>query len=239
MGGAPDVGVGGVRLLLAGPVGQVALDQELAHLGAAAELVDEVVVEPRLVDAQVRVDEQAVAVEALDVVALVGAAVAPDVDAVVLHRLHEQRAGDGAAERRGVEVGLAGGGDVERAALQRDQALVHELGRGSRRAGPARRRTPWPGRARRAGRARRTGRGRRCRRTGRAPFSRIQATAADVSRPPENAMPTRSPTGNDVRTFDMGPDATGPRDRRVRAERGSGRATSGSGGASSPGSSPA
>ena len=30
---------------------------------------------------------------------------------------------------------------------------------------------------------------------GRAPFSRIHATAADVSRPPEKAMPTRSPTG--------------------------------------------
>ena len=77
---------------------------------------------------RLRVDEQPVAVEALDVVALVGAAVAPDVDAVVVHRLHEQRAGDGAAERRGVEVRLAGGGDVERTALQRDEALVDELG---------------------------------------------------------------------------------------------------------------
>jgi hypothetical protein len=51
-----------------------------------------------------------------------------------------------------------------------------------------------------------------------APRSRIQATAADVSRPPEKAMPTRSPTGNDIRTFafeaveeaasDMADDAT-------------------------------
>ena len=88
-------------------VRQVAREQQLAHLLAPAELVDEVVVEPRLVDAQVRVDEQAVAVEALDVVALVGGAVAPDVDAVVLHRPHEQRAGDGAAERRRVEVRAA------------------------------------------------------------------------------------------------------------------------------------
>lgn len=29
---------------------------------------------------------------------------------------------------------------------------------------------------------------------------RIQATAADVSRPPEKAIPTRSPIGNEVRT---------------------------------------
>ena len=47
------------------------------------------------------------------------AAVAPDVDVVFLHRDDEHRAGDGAAERRGVEVGHAGGGDVEGAALQR------------------------------------------------------------------------------------------------------------------------
>ena len=51
------------------------------------------------------VGEQAVAVEPLDVVALVGRAVAPDVDAVLLHRAHEQRAGHGAAEGRRVEVG--------------------------------------------------------------------------------------------------------------------------------------
>src|SRR3954471_8315052 len=34
-----------------------------------------------------------------------------------------------------------------------------------------------------------------------APFSRIQATATEVSRPPENAMPTRSPMGREVRTL--------------------------------------
>src|SRR6476660_3496872 len=37
---------------------------------------------------------------------------------------------------------------------------------------------------------------------GTAPFSRIHATATEVSRPPEKAMPTRSPTGRDVRTLD-------------------------------------
>ena len=38
---------------------------------------------------------------------------------------------------------------------------------------------------------------------GMAPLSRIQATATEVSRPPENAMPTRSPRGSVVRTLDM------------------------------------
>ena len=108
-------------------VGQVAREQPLGELLAAAQLVHEVVVEPRLVDAQRRVGEQAVAVEALDVVALVGRAVAPDRDAVLLHRAHEQRARDGAAERRRVEVRAAARADVERAALQRREALVHEL----------------------------------------------------------------------------------------------------------------
>ncbi|CAB4623286.1 unannotated protein [freshwater metagenome] len=38
---------------------------------------------------------------------------------------------------------------------------------------------------------------------GMAPLLRIHATATDVSNPPENAMPTFSPTGNDARTLDM------------------------------------
>jgi hypothetical protein len=42
-------------------------------------------VEPGLVDLEAGIDEQAVAVEALDVVALEGGAVAPDVDVVLLH----------------------------------------------------------------------------------------------------------------------------------------------------------
>ena len=69
---------------------QSARVEPLAHLLAAAELLDEGLVEPRLVDPQARVREQAIAVEALDVVALVRRPVAPDVDAVLGHRLHEQ-----------------------------------------------------------------------------------------------------------------------------------------------------
>ena len=123
----PDVGVGRVRLLGRVAVGEPAGDEELAHALAATELVDEGLVEPRLVDPQVRVHQQAVAVEALDVVALVGRSVTPHVDPVVGHRPHEQRAGDGAPERRGVEVRAAGRADVERTALQRDQPFADQL----------------------------------------------------------------------------------------------------------------
>ena len=52
---------------------------------------------------------RAVTGTALNVVALVGAAVAPDVDAVFTHRHHEGGARDGTAQRRGVEVGGAAG----------------------------------------------------------------------------------------------------------------------------------
>src|SRR3954453_1232010 len=95
--------------------------EPLAHLRAAAELRHEGVVEPGLVDLERRVGEQAVAVEALDVVALVGRAVTPDPDAVLPHRLYEQRPGHGTAERRRVEVAAAGGLDVERTALERGE----------------------------------------------------------------------------------------------------------------------
>jgi hypothetical protein len=50
------------------------------------------------------------------------------VDVVFLHRGHEERAGDGAANRRRVEVRHARRRDVERAALQDGQPLRDELG---------------------------------------------------------------------------------------------------------------
>ena len=127
VGCAPDVGVGRVGLLRRVAVRQSTLDEELTHALAAAEFVDEVGVEPRLVDPQRRVHEEPVAVEALDVVALVGRPVAPDVHAIVLHCAHEQCAGDRPTERRRVEVGATRCADVERTALQRDEALVDEL----------------------------------------------------------------------------------------------------------------
>src|SRR5205807_1784210 len=80
------------------------------HLGTAAELVDEGGVEPGLIDLEVRVDEQAVTIEALDVIALEGRAVAPDVDVIFLHGGHQHCAGDRTADGCRVEVGDAGGG---------------------------------------------------------------------------------------------------------------------------------
>jgi hypothetical protein len=121
-----QVGVGRVRLLRRGPVRKAALGKPLAHLRATTELADESGVEPRLVDAQVLVREQAVAVEPLDVVALVRRAVTPDLDVVAGHRPHEQRPGDGATERGRIEVPLAGRLDVERAAAQRRETLPGE-----------------------------------------------------------------------------------------------------------------
>ena len=167
VGGAPDVGVGGVRLLGAVAVGQAVREQPLRHLLAAAELGDEVGVEPGLVDAQRRVGQQAVPVEALDVVALERRAVAPDLDVVLEHRPHQQRAGHGPAERRGVEVGAPAGADVERAAGQRGEPLLDQ-----RRAAVDEPRDLGAVRLRAVGhrrrcRARRTGRCRRCRCTGR------------------------------------------------------------------------
>ena len=198
VGRAEHVRVGRVRLLDRRAVRQAALREPLAHLLAAAELLDERAVEPRLVDAQMRVREQAVAVEALDVVALVRRAVAPDLDAVLGHRAHEQRPGDGAAERRRVEVAPAGGLDVERAALERGEALARErvaavdehrvLGAVELRPvgnAPMSGSSYWPRSAVKA--------------YGIAPCSRIQASAQQVSRPPENAIPTRSPTGSEPR----------------------------------------
>src|SRR5262249_32713775 len=100
--------------------------EPLAHLAPAAELGDERVIEPRLIDAEAGVREQPVAEEALDVVALVGRAVTPDLDTVLAHGAYEQRARDRATEGRGVEVAPPCGLDVEGAALERRQAFARE-----------------------------------------------------------------------------------------------------------------
>jgi hypothetical protein len=57
VGGAPQVGVRRIGLLLARPVREVPHDEELAHLGAPAEFADEDRVEPGLVDPELRIDE--------------------------------------------------------------------------------------------------------------------------------------------------------------------------------------
>jgi len=127
--GCPEnVGVGRVGLLRAHAVREAGLVHVLRHLLTAAELVDELLIEPRFVDAEIRVGEETVAVEPLDVVALERAAVSPDVDVVFFHGDDQHGAGYRSAERRRVEVGHPGGGDVEGAALKRRDPFGDHLG---------------------------------------------------------------------------------------------------------------
>jgi hypothetical protein len=122
-----NVRIGGVRLLHAHAVREAGALHVLRHLLPAAELVDEALIEPRLVDAEIRIRQQPVAVEPLDVVAFERAAVAPDVDVVFLHGDDEHRAGDGAAERRSVEVRQSGGRNVEGAGLEGGEPFGDQL----------------------------------------------------------------------------------------------------------------
>ncbi len=141
---AQHVRVRAVGFLGAHRVRQADFDEVFAHLFAAAERVDELLIEPRLVDLQVRVGQDAVAIETLDVVALVGAAIAEDVHVVFTHRADDRGRGHGATERRGVEVFLAAARQVEGAALNRRQAFLHHPPRDNRSAGLPRRRARAP-----------------------------------------------------------------------------------------------
>ncbi len=85
--------------------------------------------------------------------------------------------------------------DVERAALQRGQPFGDELCAALDQARLFRAVRHRLARDLVVVASRRAGRGWRCRRNGTAPLARIQCRAALVSRPPENAMPTFSPTG--------------------------------------------
>src|SRR3546814_12692954 len=89
--------------------------------------MDKGIVQPRLVNAKRRIHQQAVTIKTLDVVTLEGAAIAPDVDVVFLHRGDQHGAGDGAADRRGIEIGNAGSRNMEGTALQCSDAFGHQL----------------------------------------------------------------------------------------------------------------
>ena len=127
VGGAEHIGIGGIGFLHRHFILEAVRNQEFAHFVAAAEFVDKLLVEPGFVDFQCGIGEQAVAVEAFDVVAFVGAAVAPNVHVVFFHSGNEHGAGYGAAERGGVEVGHAAGGNMERAALDGGNAFMRQL----------------------------------------------------------------------------------------------------------------
>ena len=124
---AEHIGVGGIGFFNRHFVVEAIGNQKFAHFVATAEFVDKLLVEPRFVDFQRGIGQEAVAVETLDVVAFVGAAVAPNVDVVFLHGGNEHGAGHGAAQRSGVEIGDAAGGNVERAALDGGNAFVCQL----------------------------------------------------------------------------------------------------------------
>ena len=124
---AEHIGVGRVGFFNRHFVVEAVGNQKFAHFVATAEFVDKLLVEPRFVDFQRGIGQEAVAVETLDVVAFVGAAVAPDIHIVFFHGGNEHGAGHGAAQRRGVEIGDAAGGNVERAALDGGDAFMRQL----------------------------------------------------------------------------------------------------------------
>ena len=94
---APNVCVGGVRLFSRCFVRKLARCKELAHLRTATHFINEGGVKPWLVNAKRWIHHEAIAIETFDVVALVGAAIAPDINAVFLHGAHEQCSGNGTA----------------------------------------------------------------------------------------------------------------------------------------------
>ena len=135
MRGAQHIGVGGIGFFSRHLVAKARRRHKGRHFRATAQLVNKGLVQPRFVNFECGVGEQAVAVKALDVVALEGAAVAPDVDLIFLHGGHQHGAGHGAANGSGVEVGDACGRDMKSTTLQRRNALSSELAAAVNQAG--------------------------------------------------------------------------------------------------------
>src|SRR5690606_30180845 len=97
------------------------------HFRPATEFVDERLIKPRLIDLQAGIGQQAVAVKALDIVALVGTAIAPDIDVVFLHGRNKHGARYSAPYGRGIEIRDPCRGNMERTTLQRRNAFSDEL----------------------------------------------------------------------------------------------------------------
>ena len=135
MRGTEHIGISGIgffhRHFVVKPVG----DQVFGHFFAPAQFVDELLVQPRFVDFERGVGQQAIAVEAFDIVAFIGAAVAPDVYVVLFHGGDQRGARYGAPERGGVEIRHAAGGNMERAALDGSDALAGKLSAAVNQAG--------------------------------------------------------------------------------------------------------
>ena len=200
MGSPPDVRVGRVGLFGTVAVRQVVGQEPGAHLPAAAELADERRVEPRLVDAQVRVGQQPVPVEPLDVVALERRAV-PQIwtssssiartssvpvtarpSGVVLKRSPAARAD---MERPQVSAASPSSTRAARQSTSRTISAPYRLAR------------PGPSRCR----ARRTARCRRCKCTAPHPCHASMRPRLKY-RARQKTMPTRSPIGRKMMTLD-------------------------------------
>src|SRR5690606_6839462 len=127
MRGTQHVGIGGVGFLGRHLVVETVFLHVLGHLGTATQLINKGLVQPRFVNLQFGVGQQTVAVETLNVVALVGAAIAPDMNIVLFHGGHQHGTGYSAANRRGVEVGDTARGDMKSVALQSGNPFGHQL----------------------------------------------------------------------------------------------------------------
>ena len=128
MGGAEQIRIRGIRLFRTHLIVEAVGVEELRHFCAAAEFINEILIQPGLINFQTRVGQETVAVEAFNIVTFIRAAVAPDVDAVFLHRSDQPRAGHGAAKRSRVVINTASSGDVESVALDSGNTFTHQLG---------------------------------------------------------------------------------------------------------------
>ena len=127
MRGPQHVAVGAVGFFGAHLVTKACLGHECRHFSTAAEFIDEQLIQPGLVNTQRWVGQEAIAVETLNVVALEGGAVAPDVDIIFLHGRHQHGACHRTTQWGRVEVGESAGRDMEGACLQSRNAFMGQL----------------------------------------------------------------------------------------------------------------
>ncbi len=124
---AQHIGVGGIRFFDGHLIVKTAGNHEFRHLMTTTQFVDEVGIQPRFVNLQLGVGQQAITIETFDIVAFIGTAVTPDIHAIFFHGGNQHGARHGAAQRSGIEIGQAASGVMKSTALNRSDTFGYQL----------------------------------------------------------------------------------------------------------------
>ncbi|CQR22800.1 Uncharacterised protein [Yersinia enterocolitica] len=93
----------------------------------AAEFIDEIGIQPGLVNFQLSISQQTVTIETLDIITFVSTTITPDIHAIFFHSGNQHGASDSAAQWGGVKVSHTSSGVMEGTTLNSGDPFSNQL----------------------------------------------------------------------------------------------------------------